>query len=50
MSHHPKTSPDLPQREDAARCASTESQRRCVLPPDHMGSHVYPPEVDDTRS
>ncbi|MFG3440681.1 hypothetical protein ACGF0J_25785 [Nonomuraea sp. NPDC047897] len=33
----------LPQREEAERCASVESGRRCVLPPAHPGAHVYPP-------
>jgi hypothetical protein len=49
MSHHLKTSPGLPQREEAERCASTESRRRCVLPPDHVGSHVYLPESLTSR-
>ncbi len=33
----------LPQREEAVRCASEENGRRCVLPPEHQGEHVYPP-------
>lgn len=33
----------LPQREDAERCESIDGERRCVLPPEHEGSHVYPP-------
>ncbi|MEU7894905.1 hypothetical protein AB0B45_18850 [Nonomuraea sp. NPDC049152] len=33
----------LPMREDAERCPSTDGDRRCVLPPEHRGDHVYPP-------
>ncbi|MFG2077800.1 hypothetical protein [Nonomuraea maritima] len=37
----------LPNREDAERCESVESGRRCVLPVTHRSPHVYPP--DETR-
>ncbi|WP_187415042.1 hypothetical protein [Nonomuraea sp. PA05] len=33
----------LPQREDAERCDTLDSGRRCVLPAAHRGAHVYPP-------
>jgi hypothetical protein len=33
----------LPQRDDAERCDSIDSERRCVLPVGHQTAHVYPP-------
>ena len=33
----------LPQRDDAERCDSVDSDRRCVLPVGHQTAHVYPP-------
>ena len=33
----------LPQRDEAERCDSLDSGRRCVLPLAHQSAHVYPP-------
>lgn len=43
MSNPTTVSEPLPRREDADRCAAMDGDRRCVLPPEHDGDHVYPP-------
>ncbi|MEU7828526.1 hypothetical protein [Nonomuraea sp. NPDC049129] len=42
LSTTPEPEP-LPQRDDAERCDSVDSDRRCVLPVGHQAAHVYPP-------
>ena len=45
-----QANPDpLPQREDAERCDSSETGRRCVLPAGHRSPHVFPPVEEPLR-
>jgi hypothetical protein len=47
MELHSIASPPLPRRDEAVRCAEAEAGRRCVLPPEHPGEHVYPRLPED---
>ncbi|GII63520.1 hypothetical protein Skr01_36050 [Sphaerisporangium krabiense] len=46
METPPSEPPPLPRRDEAMRCAETDGDRRCVLPLDHPGDHVYPRQPD----